>query len=157
MLFRSNPLKRCLRVGKLTLAALEAVLRLYRDPQQLPQQLETLRLLTRTQADILAQAERLLPVLAQALQGEAVVVTVEPMAGQIGSGSLPVDRLPSAGLVVRPQGRRSGVLHRVEERLRGLPMPVIGRIEQQALRLDLRCLRAADEAAFAQQIAGLAP
>ncbi|MBC8831996.1 L-seryl-tRNA(Sec) selenium transferase, partial [Escherichia coli] len=68
-----------------------------------------------------------------------------------GSGALPVDQLPSAGLVVRPaDGKRSGrALVQLEKRLREWPRPVIGRIADNALRLDLRCLEAADEAVFA--------
>jgi L-seryl-tRNA(Ser) seleniumtransferase len=79
------------------------------------------------------------------------------MLSQIGSGSLPVDRLPSAGLVFRPVGRGSGVLGKLEAALRGLPVPVIGRIADKALHLDLRCLPPADEARFLAQLAEFAP
>ena len=153
---RKNPLKRALRLGKLTLAALEAVLRLYRDPDRLPDKLAALRLLTRPQDDIRAQAVRLLPALQQALAGWPVAVADAPAASQIGSGSLPVDRLASWALTVHPATRKTGVLHEIEAALRGLPLPVIGRIADGALRLDLRCLDVADEADFAGQLAQLA-
>jgi L-seryl-tRNA(Ser) seleniumtransferase len=152
---KKNPLKRCLRVGKLTLAALDAVLRLYRDPDRLPERLTTLRLLLRTEADIRAQAERLLRPVQAALAQWPVTVATESLLSQIGSGSLPVDRLPSAGLVVRPHGKRAGILHTLEERLRGLAIPVVARIADGALQLDLRCLTAQDEAEFVAQLPSL--
>ena len=153
---RKNPLKRALRVGKLTLAALEAVLRLYRDPDRLADRLTTLHLLTRLPHDIQAQAERLLPAMQQALVDWPVKVEAEPALSQIGSGSLPVDRLESWALAVRPTTRRTGVLYAIEASLRGLPVPVIGRIADGALRLDLRCLSATDETDFETQLVKLA-
>lgn len=152
---KKNPLKRALRVGKLTLAALEAVLRLYRDPVRLGDRLTALRLLTRPPEDIERQAERLLPALQQALAGWPVQLSTEPALSQIGSGSLPISRLPGYALVVKPRSRKSGVLHDIEAALRGLPIPVIGRIADGALRLDLRCLAATDEADFLGQLAKL--
>src|SRR5690606_31934207 len=125
---KRHPLKRALRVDKLTLAALEAVLKLYRAPDRLTSELPTLRLLTRPPESIRAQAERLAPIVQRAL-GEAYTVTHGPMTSQIGSGALPVEQLPSHGLIVRPvKGRRTSV-RRLEAALRALPRPVIGRIE----------------------------
>ncbi|CAG9216190.1 selenocysteine synthase [Paraburkholderia caribensis] len=153
---KKHPLKRALRVGKLTLAALEPVLQLYRAPERLRERLTTLRLLTRPAADMQEQAARVQAVLQRAL-GETYSVTAEPMMSQIGSGALPVDQLPSFGLAIRnAAGKRGGrALMKLEEALRGLPRPVLGRIADDALRLDLRCLEAADEAAFIAQCAEL--
>ena len=145
---RRNPLKRALRLDKGRIAALEAVLRLYLDPGRLRERLPTLRLLARPQGEIAALAERLRgPV--QAWCGERAAVSVQACASQVGSGSLPVDRLPSAALRLAPAGVK---LARMAKALRALPIPVIGRIHDEALWLDLRCLE--DEAAFAAQLEG---
>ncbi|MFW6032829.1 MAG: L-seryl-tRNA(Sec) selenium transferase [Phycisphaeraceae bacterium] len=152
---KRNPLKRALRVGKITLAALEAVLRLYRDPDRLGERLTALRQLTRPEDEIAGVAERLRPAVERALVEQPVTVSIAPLRSQIGSGSLPIDRLPSVGLAIRPEGRRAGILHRIEAGLRALPRPVIGRIEDDALLLDLRCLEPGDEAGFADQLGQL--
>src|SRR6185295_9345658 len=96
-----NPLKRALRLDKIRLAALEAVLRLYADPDRLAARLPALRLLTRKRDEIAALAERLCSPVAQALDGVASVAIVET-SSQIGSGALPVSLLPSAGLALAP-------------------------------------------------------
>jgi L-seryl-tRNA(Ser) seleniumtransferase len=150
---RANPLKRALRVDKMTLAALEAVLGLYRHPEKLAERLPTLRLLTRSCSDIEALGRRLLEPVRRALAGQATI-ELRGCQSQIGSGSLPVDLLPSAALVVSPllSGRGAGTaLKALEQRLRELPIPVLGRVAEGSLWLDLRCLE--DEAAFLEQIA----
>ena len=152
---KKNPLKRALRVGKTTLAALEATLRLYRDPDRLSQRLPTLRLLTRPLADIETTGQRLLPLI-QAALGATVVVSLAPCSSQIGSGALPVERLPSFALLCRPTAKKPGkALLALEAAFRGLPVPVIGHIRDDAYHLDLRCLEAGDEARFAEQLAHL--
>jgi L-seryl-tRNA(Ser) seleniumtransferase len=147
-----NPMKRALRVDKIRLAAIEATLRLYRDPDKLAQRLPTIRLMARTQSDIAAQAKRLLPAIAAAVGPGFVVATVE-CASQIGSGSLPQETIPSAGLAIRGAAPRSSgrVLTALAAAFRGLAMPVIGRIEDQAFILDLRCLE--DDAGFVGNLA----
>ncbi|WP_281981702.1 L-seryl-tRNA(Sec) selenium transferase [Azonexus hydrophilus] len=152
---KKNPLKRALRVGKTTLAALEATLRLYRDPDRLCQRLPTLRLLTRPTSEIAALGERLLPSV-QAAVGAGFVVALEDCASQIGSGALPVERLASTSLVLRSTAKKPGkALAAVEAAFRGLPQPVIGYIRDDAFRLDLRCLETKDEARFVAQLAAV--
>ena len=156
---KKHPLKRSLRLDKMTIAALEATLKLYRDPDRLAQRLPTLRLLTRGEAELLQLAQRLAPVVAQSL-GARACVQVLPCKSQIGSGSLPVDRLPSACVAIgAPAGaRRTGSFpNRLAKALRELPLPVIGRIEDAQVKLDVRCLDGAEaEAAFVAQLPLLA-
>jgi L-seryl-tRNA(Ser) seleniumtransferase len=138
---RRFPMKRALRMGKLPLAALEATLMLYLRPERLTQDLPTLRLLTRPVDAIRTLAHQLQPAMAQALAPRFGVAVAE-MLGQIGSGSLPVERLPSAGLAIAPLQKKGAgrALDELAAALRSLPMPVIGRISDDRLLLDLRCL-----------------
>ena len=145
-----NPLKRALRLDKIRLAALEAVLRLYADPDRLAERLPALRLLTRPAEEIRAVAERLLPAVEHRLYQIAEVSLVETQS-QIGSGALPVSLLPSTALALRPRRQRSGAaVGALARALRLLPIPIIGRIEAGRVLLDLRCLE--DEANFAAQL-----
>jgi len=140
---RKSPLKRALRCDKLTLVALEAVLRLYANPDTLVQRIPTLRLLCRSQGDVHQTAEALLPSL-RAWAGPACVVDCCEVNSQIGSGSLPLDRLPSVALRLRSTHNnkrlRSRHLRELATRLRQLSQPVIGRIADDSLLLDCRCL-----------------
>ena len=136
---RKFPMKRALRLSKLPFAALEATLRLYLRPERLVQDLPTLRLLTRPQGQIAGLAQRLLPDVAAAVAPRFSVEAVA-LQSQIGSGSLPVERLPSAGLALRAVDGRGRTLEALAVALRALPHPVIGRVHDDRLLLDLRCL-----------------
>lgn len=151
---RKFPMKRALRMSKLPLAALEATLMLYLRPERLTQDLPTLRLLTRPAAAIEALAQQLQPAV-QAALARGYAVSVVPLLGQIGSGSLPVDRLPSAGLAIAPRQKKGAgrALDALATALRGLPVPVIGRVADDQLLLDLRCLE--DPAPFTAQLPAL--
>jgi L-seryl-tRNA(Ser) seleniumtransferase len=149
-----NPLKRALRIDKARLAALEATLKLYRDPDRLASRVPTLRLLTRPADDIMAMARRLQGAM-QAKLGDGFVVEAVGCKSEIGSGALPRQTVPSAGLAIRRAARRGAgrALADLAASLRRLPMPVIGRIENDAMILDLRCLD--DEEGFAANLAAL--
>jgi len=140
---RKFPMKRALRLSKLPLAALEATLQLYLTPELLVRDLPTLRWLTRTQEQVGATATAMLGPLRTALTPR-YTVTLETMVSQIGSGSLPVDRLPSSGLAIAPvlSGKRGmgSALDALAEALRELPLPIIGRIADDRLLLDCRCI-----------------
>lgn len=135
-----HPLKRALRAGKITLAALEATLRLYQQPERLQSALPTLRLLSRDTSEMKRMAADMLSPLQQKY-GAEFNVSAEPCLSQIGSGSLPVDRLPSYALTFSPKDGRGRTLEALAERWRGLPVPVIGRLQEGKLWLDLRCLQ----------------
>jgi L-seryl-tRNA(Ser) seleniumtransferase len=160
-LINRNPLKRALRLDKVRLAALEAVLRLYENPERLAAELPTLRSLTRSVADIRAMAEQLRPALAEALDGYAQAeTTVIECRSQIGSGALPLASVESAGLAISVPAaaggrRKSGsAVMRLAAAFRQLPTPVVGRIEDDDLLFDLRCLE--DKQAFRAQLGQLA-
>jgi L-seryl-tRNA(Ser) seleniumtransferase len=144
-----NPLKRALRLDKIRLAALEAVLRLYADPDRLAERLPALRLLARPHDDIEDLGQRLLPAVEKALESTAEAILVETRS-QIGSGALPVSLLPSTALALRPVGGSGAAVEALARALRALPIPVIGRIEAGRVLLDLRCLE--DEAGFVAQL-----
>lgn len=147
---KRNPLKRTLRLDKVTMAALDAVLSLYEKPETLRDRLPTLRLLTRPLADIEAQAARLLPRIEAVLGADW---RVEPTAcrSEIGSGALPGDGIDSAGLAIGSTSKKKAAsLTSLAKAFRFLPCPVIGRLSGDRLVFDIRCLD--DENRFAAQL-----
>ena len=150
-----NPMKRALRVDKIRMAALEATLKLYRDPDRLAERLPTIRLLARPRAEIEALAGRVAPLLAARLGGGYQVERIA-CNSQIGSGALPLETVPSAGIAIKPSAARGQgrALAALAAALRNLPVPVIGHVADGSLVLDLRCLE--DEAGFVANLASLA-
>ena len=151
---KRNPLRRTLRVDKMTVAALSAVLALYGDTTRLAERLPVLRLLMRSPDEMYAVAERLLPLLTSMVDRIATVRVTECQS-QIGSGALPTRTIPSVGLALTPRTRRGAgsMLQQIATAFRGLPIPVIGRIQDDSFVVDLRCLD--DEPAFAAQLSRL--
>ncbi|HHL2559612.1 TPA: L-seryl-tRNA(Sec) selenium transferase [Yersinia enterocolitica] len=147
---QQHPLKRALRADKMTLAALDATLRLYQQPDRLSELLPTMRLLTRPAQDIAESAQRVLAAL-NSCYGAEFTLAVEACWSQIGSGSLPVDRLPSWAVTFTPKEGRGSALEALTARWRGLAKPIIGRVADGRLWLDLRCLE--DEAALLRELA----
>ena len=125
---------------------------------RLTERLPTLGQLARPLADIAEAAERIAVPLAERL-GDGWSVATAECHSQIGSGALPVESLPSRAVAIAPAaaGKRGTgtALKRLAAAFSRLPRPVIGRIQDDRLMLDLRCLD--DEAAFTAQLAELEP
>jgi L-seryl-tRNA(Ser) seleniumtransferase len=149
---KANPLKRALRVDKMTLAGMAEVLKLYRNPDKLAQELPTLRHLTRSEEDSRSQAGRIAPVLATTL-GKEYRIEVVDAASQVGSGSLPTETIPGVAIAIGSATEGEDDTRQLSAAFRRLPIPVIGHINKGRLLLDLRCLD--DEAAFLSQLGSL--
>ncbi len=155
---KRNPLKRALRVDKMTIAALAAVLSLAADPERLRERLPALRALTRPLAEIHRTAARIAVALAATLK--EFTVEVVDCASEIGSGAQPGRNIASAGVAVTPRavkGRGTALLQ-LAEAFRALPVPVVGRIQDDAYLLDCRCLvDEEDTESFIAQLGSLDP
>jgi len=134
---KRNPLKRAMRADKITLAVLEHTLKLYENPEQLPQHLPLLYTLTLPLAELETRARQVSSVLPEIWQHEIVAST-----SQIGSGALPDQTIPSIAIAVTAHGCSAEDL---AQRLRGLSTPVIGRIKDDRVWLDMRCAALVDE------------
>lgn len=143
---RRNPLCRALRVDKGTLAALEATLRLYRDPATVRERVPVLRMLTTPLATLEARAGAL----ASALEAPGVEAVVSPGKSVVGGGTFPGHEIPSWTVRVRgPEGAGAETLAR---RLRLGAPPVVGRVEDDALVLDLRTVHPDEEPTLAAAV-----
>ncbi|WP_233115913.1 L-seryl-tRNA(Sec) selenium transferase [Aggregatibacter actinomycetemcomitans] len=141
---QAHPLKRVLRCDKVTLAGLEATLRLYLQPEKITEKLTALLLLTQPMERLQAQAEQLKVRLENRLNTN-YVIAIEPSEAQIGSGSQPLARIPSVAVTIAPASEKTPAkTTALFARLLALPQPVIGRIERDKIWLDLHSLASLD-------------
>lgn len=134
---KQNPLARALRIDKLTLAALESTLRLYRDEEKAVRMIPTLRMLTMNIGDIETRASNLVEELKNIDKSRLEISLIE-RSSKAGGGALPLLELPSRCLRIRLQGMSANAL---EKSLRENDPPIIGRIEDDAYIMDPRTLR----------------
>jgi L-seryl-tRNA(Ser) seleniumtransferase len=133
---KANPLARAFRVDKLTLAALEATLVLYREPARAMAEIPILRMLATPVADLRNRAAAL-----RAKLGD--LVAIEDSDASVGGGAFPGTRVPSVAITI------AGDASRLEMRLRLGEPAVIGRVADGRLVLDLRTVAPDDDAALA--------
>jgi L-seryl-tRNA(Ser) seleniumtransferase len=132
----ADPIHRAVRCGKLTLAALEATLRLYDESPNLAHDLPTLRMLVRPVAELEAIGERAVPAMESAL-GSGFHLAVVSSACQVGSGALPTQTVPSRAIEIRHDTLEAGEIAR---RFRAASPPIIGRVNDGRFLLDLRTI-----------------
>lgn len=134
---QSHPLNRVLRIDKLTLAALEATLLLYRDFYLAQENIPTLAMLSTKPETLRRKAQNLARSLRELLPS-CFTLNVRPSVGRTGGGSLPLEAIPGISVYVKSSS------HTAQEMLSGLrraAMPVIARIEKGEVVLDVRTLR----------------
>jgi L-seryl-tRNA(Ser) seleniumtransferase len=136
-----NHLHRALRCGKLTLAALEATLRRYRQSPNIVEEIPTLRAFTRPMQEIRTMGEMLLPKLTATL-GKEFQLSLEDSTAQIGSGALPTEELPTVVLTV---GHKKLSANSIAQKFRAANPPIIGRIKDERFLLDLRAIFNAED------------
>jgi L-seryl-tRNA(Ser) seleniumtransferase len=144
-----NPMKRALRLDKLTLAALESVLKLYATPERLCSEVPALRMLTRPVAQ-LREAATALHAFIDSNLSSIMHSDIVDCESQIGSGSLPTKTLPGTAVALTPT---TGSLESLVRKFRELPCPVIGRIHDGKILLDVRTLE--DEAGLRSTLSAL--
>jgi L-seryl-tRNA(Ser) seleniumtransferase len=138
---RSNPLHRALRCGKLTLAALEATLQLYRSSPDIAAAIPTLKAFTRPLDDIEAVGHEVVPALKKTL-GPDYLVSLEDSTSQMGSGALPTEEIPTKVIVVEHSRMTAD---EIAQAFRGARPPIIGRIRNDRFLLDIRTIYDADD------------
>ncbi|MBB3992761.1 L-seryl-tRNA(Ser) seleniumtransferase [Sulfitobacter undariae] len=132
---KSHPLMRAVRIDKLSLAALEATLRLYAAPFDPFAQIPVLAMLSEAVADVEGRAQRLVHALAEA---QWVQVEVQPSIAHVGAGSVPEQGLPSFAVACHVDGYSA---EQVTAKLRAYQTPIIGRIERGRVLFDMRTVR----------------
>jgi L-seryl-tRNA(Ser) seleniumtransferase len=132
-----NPIHRAVRCGKLTIAALEATLRIYRQSADPAGELPALAMLLRPAADVERAAQIALPLLRAAL-GDGFDVSIETSTSQIGSGALPTEEIPTWVLAIRHGRLGAGA---IAARFRRAHPPILGRVHAGVFLLDLRTVR----------------
>ena len=145
---RKHPIARALRIDKLTLAALEATLRLYLDPQKALEQVPTLRMLSLPVAELQQRCEALLPRLIETT-GDAADCTIIEETATVGGGALPLAELPGRVIALVP---KNITLNELTTRLRSCEPAVIGRIQDEKFLIDPRTLSADDEVFLLQAL-----
>jgi len=138
---RKHPMARALRIDKLTLAALEATLQLYLDPEQARREIPTLRMLSLPAAALHERCSSLLPAVQQAV-GRQVTAEIVPATATVGGGALPLAELPGWAIALHSAQRSANTL---SDALRRGEPAVIGRIQDDRLLLDPRTLLADEE------------
>jgi L-seryl-tRNA(Ser) seleniumtransferase len=134
---KKNPITRALRIDKLTLAALESTLRLYRDEEKAVQAIPTLRMMLQPIAILEEKAGRLKKMLESTGHSRLTVASLD-LISRPGGGSLPLLELPSKGLGIRIDGLSANA---IEKSLRLNSPPIIGRIEDDLYTMDMRTLQ----------------
>ncbi|CAK8711683.1 L-seryl-tRNA(Sec) selenium transferase [Candidatus Electrothrix aarhusensis] len=136
-LIKRNPMNRALRIDKFTLSALESILRLYQEPQTVFERVPTLNMISTPIEAIQHKAKQLAEVLQKSISTCCTVQITEVMS-RVGGGAMPEQNLPSRAVVLQPLSMK---LNRFEEKLRQLDIPIIGRVENDRLLLDMRTVR----------------
>jgi len=147
---RANPLARALRVDKMTLAALEATLALYRDPPRALREIPALAMLTAPLRDVRARAEAIAAAIPP--DGGLTARVVESVA-TVGGGAFPTARIPSAAVALTARSNESA--DALAARLRAGLLPVVGRIENDTLLLDVRSVPAAHDSRLIRAVGAL--
>jgi L-seryl-tRNA(Ser) seleniumtransferase len=134
---KKNPLNRALRIDKFTLSSLESVLREYLDFDKALKNVPTLAMLTIATVDLKKRAQRILRQLTGRLAGRCRV-KIAPTVSRVGGGALPEYSIASWAIDLEPEAIR---LNTFEKNLRHLPIPIIGRIENDRFLLDVRTIQ----------------